>query len=201
MTMSAYEGHSSGMKSHYMARDRYGMRLYTRRITPSRWQVWAADRSMAITFIFHSNTGIVQPIARTTIGDPAYARIKWPPSPVHFYEKSDELASLVFTELWESYRPADTLETAGFRERRRAIFHNFRTKHAIQYQAAIRQQLVRLEPPPAMPAGYRERTKSEDNMLAYSDSVMNAAVNLTPAQWASSLEAAAFPYRICIRMC
>ncbi|MGE7778265.1 hypothetical protein ACQKLP_26350 [Chitinophaga sp. NPDC101104] len=194
MLMSAYDENPSARKSHLAARAWYGTRIYTKRITPAVWQVWAADRMMAFTFKFDLATGIVQPIARTRPGDPAYGKITWAPTPVHFREEADHILADAFTEIWNSYRPGASIESRADLEKKQTMLRNFRTANAQRYRAAILQQLDRLEAPPAMPAAFRERTKPGDALLQYADSVVNAAINVFPAQWASAIDAAAFPF-------
>ncbi|WP_423737539.1 hypothetical protein [Chitinophaga caseinilytica] len=194
MTMSAYDENPSGRKSHLAARAWYGMRIYTKRMTPAVWQVWAADRMMAFTFQFDLATGMVQPIARTRLRDPAYAKITWTPTPAHFSESADHLLADAFTEIWNSYRPGASIESRADLEKKQTMLRNFRTANAQRYRAAIQQQLGRLEAPPAMPAAFRERTKPGDALLQYADSVLHSAINVFPAQWAPAIDAAAFPF-------
>lgn len=195
MTSSAYEENHDAQKPHFVTRDAYGTRIYTQRQSPGVWQVWAADRRMAITFRVHVATGILEPLARTRIGDSAYESIAWPQSPVKYWTEAEALHAEISAVLWKSYRPEDVqdTQTSAGRDYRNSRLWQFRTMHSSRYQSAIRQQLSLLETPRELPAGFRERTRPGTDLLAYSDSILNTAVNVTPAQWGTTLEAAAFP--------
>ncbi len=184
------------MYDYYSKKDLFGMRIYARPLDNNKWQVWAADHFMALSFRFDAANGIVSAVSHTYMDDPAYAKIHWPPSVAKPANETERLRADILTNIWNSY-PANAVEGDSYyayRKIRNEQLTKFHNSQVARYKPAREEQLRLLEPPPADLTNYKELTTAEDNLLEHSDSSYNAATLLYAEQWSQILAIAAVTY-------
>lgn len=186
----------NGPRDYYRVRDLFGTRVYTRPLAGNTWQVWAADRSLAISFLFDTGQGTVSAVSHTALNDPAFAKIQWPHSIAKPASEAVRLTDDIEYRIWNSYPEAgyDGDSYYDYRQARKERVTNFLQSQNERYKKAREEQLRMLDQPPAIPSNYKELTTTEDDLLHYSDSAYNAATVLFPQQWGTIIGIAAISY-------
>ncbi|SDF57849.1 hypothetical protein [Chitinophaga filiformis] len=182
---------------YYRVKGMFGTQLYTRHLSGDFWQVWAADRILAISFRYDVRQGIISAASRTKLDDPAYAKISWPHSIAKPANETVRLMDDLVQSIWDSYPEIGYENEDRYLRYRQlqtiklAAFHN---SNRGRYRKAIEQELRSLAQPPATLTGFKELTTAEDDITPYRDSTYNAATFLYPRQWASAIQMAALSY-------
>lgn len=89
----------------YRQRTISGYMVYTKPLSDSTWQVWSADRTMAVTFVFNTRNGSLAKLQYTMPKDPAYAVIKWPKSMVKPMDEPAAISAEILQTMWEHQQP------------------------------------------------------------------------------------------------
>lgn len=181
---------------YYRTRDLFGSLVYTRPVAGDIWQIWAADRSLAVSFRFDVRKGIASAVSHTKMNDPAYAQIQWPHSIVKPADETTRLMDNLTWQIWNSY-PGPSFDSERYNEykqlRNRELVKYFENNRA-KYRPVREQQLRLLEQPPARLTGFKELTTAEDDILVYTDSSYYASTVLYPQQWGTVIATAATSY-------
>jgi hypothetical protein len=183
-------------RDYYRARDLFGTRVYTRLLTGNIWQVWAADRSLAISFQFDAGKGIVSAVSHTALHDPALVKIQWTHSIAKPANETARLMDDIFYQIWSSY-PANGYDGDSYddyQQSRKELATNFLQSQNGRYETAREEQLRTLDQPPAQLTNFKELTTAEDDLLHNSDSTYNAATVLFPQQWGTIIGISAVTY-------
>jgi hypothetical protein len=91
----------------YRKRATSGYVIYTKPLSDSSWQVWSADRTMAVTFVFNTRNGHLAKLAYTMPKDPAYAGIKWTTSMVKPLDEPAAISAEILQTMWD-HQPVST---------------------------------------------------------------------------------------------
>jgi len=182
---------------YYRTKGLYGMQVYTQLLSGDLWQVWAADRTLAVSFRYDLRRGIISAPSRTKLDDPAYTKIIWSRSIVKPADETIQLMDDLLQSIWNSY-PASGYGSDDLlyvhRQQQTEKLAAFLSSNRRRYKAAREQELRSLAPPPPALTGFRELTTTADDITPYRDSAYNAATLLYPHQWGSAIQMAALPY-------
>jgi hypothetical protein len=186
----------SDLLAYYRTRELFGSRIYVKAISNDVWQVWAADRSLAISFRFNVSKGQIMGAGHTKLKDPAYAAIQWPASIVQPADNTVRLTADIAQVMWDTY-PGQTYKPEDnnvYQQKRTVRLYDFMQQNRQRYQVAREEQLRQLDAPPAALTGYKEVVKVEDDIMQASDSVYLSSMIVYPQQCESIIGPAASTY-------
>lgn len=86
--------------AYYKAKTGYGTLIYTKPVSDSSYQIWAADNIFAITFKINVYTSTLSDIRFNLPKDPAYANVKWTPSLVKGLDEATRLQGDINQGIW-----------------------------------------------------------------------------------------------------
>lgn len=174
----------------YKIRDLYSIRLYTRQVTDTVWQVWAADRCIAVTFRFNVYNGAVSAIQYALPPAAAWAVIQWPPSSIAPADSAQQLTTGLSDIKWQSYSGVCSAEAASrhLPQRNQSLLQYYR-QHQQQFIRMRTSQLQQLKQEAPALTGYQERPPEQGGPLAYVDTTFYAMAFIRPDNWASVISA------------
>lgn len=177
----------------YHLRDLYGTRLYTKPLNDSVWQLWSADRSMAVTFRCDIRNAVITAVRYSLPGDPAFAAIVWPPSVIQPADSTTRLSAVLWEALWKNY-PGSTYQPEAYAQnlmQRNQVLNSFTHEHLPEIMS-IRKQLLQQLPAtrPAL-SGYKPHPLETAQLLQHADTALYAACFMQPQHWAAVIAASA----------
>lgn len=184
------------VQNYYRKRDLFGTRIYAMPSAGDDWQIWAADRSFALTFHFNAGNGILSDIQYSLPNDPSYASISWTDHVIKQSDEATRLSADMVQVIWNIYpgKSYDPLNYTAYTEQRNEALQHFYQQNHQRFITVRENYLKALDKPLADLPGYRELTKPGDQIMQHADTTYPASTYLYPSQWEIAIKIAAGQY-------
>ncbi|UYQ91777.1 hypothetical protein MKQ68_16945 [Chitinophaga horti] len=150
------------INGYYRAREIFAFQVYAEPAGEGKYQVWLADRTMAITFLLQLSDYTVRDIRYTQPKDPAYANIQWTASVVKPLDETSKMAGEMRQLMWENYKSFDPAQYAMYETQRNITLQAYYNKHQEQFKRIRETQLEQAKQGSPSFVGYSEKTKADE---------------------------------------
>lgn len=174
---------------YYRTRSLFGDRIYTKHLSGDEWQVWSADRMLAVTFRINVRNGRISGIARTDARDTGYQQIQLPSSLAHATDNMVKLQEEIRQINWDSYPDKDFDPTyySSYLQQRNESLYQFFEKNRTRYKTVREEQLRSLKPPPQLPQGFKDLVPTDLELINERDVNYISSTILSPSACETSI--------------